>query len=133
MDATITESSGVLGWVLAVLIPWGVLTFIFGAAQLALLNRGLAQFPAVSYLATYKALLTIYGTVAGGVCFSEFSDFDIMQRFAFPGSIGFVIFGLFLLPQGEENYNKPRGKSTLGCESELECFEAAPFLAKGQQ
>jgi len=86
----------------AALASFASLTFVLGVGQLAILNQGLAQHAAVSYLATYKSLLTVYGCIAGGVVFGEFEKFAMMQWVAFPVSVFIVICGLLVLPEGHD-------------------------------
>ena len=81
---------------------WGTLTFALGTVQLAVLNEGLSRHAAVSYLATYKSLPTVYGCVAGDVVFEELDASTASQWVAFPGSVLIVIAGLLALPSGRE-------------------------------
>jgi len=94
----------------------GGATLVLGVAQLAVLNRGLGKHAAVAYLSTYKAVLTIYGVVAGGVCGGEFWDLERAQMAAFGAAVGVVVGGLMTLGEGDEEGNKEGGENN--CEEE---------------
>jgi hypothetical protein len=70
------------------------LVFFLGFLQLAILNKGLRDSPAISYLSEYKSLLTVYGVIAGGVAFSEFEGMGATQFAIFGSGVLMVLVGL---------------------------------------
>jgi len=78
---------------------WEIVAFVVALAfaQITILNIGLAQHDAVSYVPVYQAALVIFGVVAGGVFFSEFHSLLHTQLVGFCVGIGCIVIGLIAL------------------------------------
>jgi len=78
---------------------WETLGFVLvlAFAQISILNMGLAQHDAVSYIPIYQAALVVFGVLAGGVFFSEFKNLVHTQLVGFCVGIGLIVLGLLAL------------------------------------
>jgi hypothetical protein len=65
--------------------------------QLSFINRGLAQFDAVSYLPMYYALLILMGTLCGSTFYQEFANFAAYQYVLFPCGTMLTMLGVTML------------------------------------
>lgn len=74
------------------------MTIIFGAMQYYVLNLGMIKHEAGTLCGQYKALVTVYSCIGGGICFQEFNEFTGSQWFAFQCSVLVVCIGLLLFP-----------------------------------
>jgi len=70
---------------------------VLAIAQMVVLNMGLAQHDAVSYIPTYQAAFAMYGAIAGGIYFQEWYDMGLFKACMFILGLGMVLFGLVLI------------------------------------
>lgn len=102
---TATEEQSMLQWdAVQQTTPFVMvgMTTLLGLGQLFSLNEGLAKHSAITYLAAYKSILTVYGCIAGGICFKEFYSLQAWQLLSFPVAVLIVIVGLLALTRSEE-------------------------------
>jgi len=83
-----------------------VCTVGLAVGQLLVLNYGMAQHEAVTYIPMYQATISAYGAVAGGVYFREFWGFDTLQACMFALGIGLICAGLVLMGQSPDANDK---------------------------
>lgn len=109
-------------------------TIVVAIAQLVVMSIGLARHPAVKYLPMYQSTFMVYGVLAGGVFFQEFSKFTLFSWIIFPLGICSVMFGLWLftlaVPEEEDDASLDTAKEDAGDPTvEDELSDEMPLLA----
>lgn len=91
---------------------------LLATSQMIILNIGLAQHDAVSYIPMYQAAFAMYGAVAGGVYFQEWYEMTLFKAVMFMLGLGCVLIGLVLIGRVDHSH-KTSLKSSSEDEEEL--------------
>jgi len=91
---------------------------VLAISQMLVLNMGLAQHDAISYIPMYQAAFAMYGAIAGGVYFREWYEMTLFKAIMFILGLVCVLFGLVLIGRVDHSH-KASLKSSSEDEEEL--------------